>query len=436
MARARRISPFLPLFVVSVFGLASSERLALAQQGKGATAKPGSPGASVQTQGTKPFPGGGAPATIQLRAPSAFRVYQRDLNDKADIPIVLEDFDKEGSTLTSAVVAPSPGNARITFNQAESKLSGVPVGGPYRIICQIKRENQTVTTTVNNVFVGDLWVLSGQSNMEGVGDLIDVTPPHQKVMLLGMDGHWAVAEEPLHWLVDSPDPVHSGNASSRAARSAQAHKSRTKGAGLGLPFAVTMVESTGVPIGLVACAHGGTSMEQWNPSKKEQGGKSLYGSMLRQVKDAGGKVKGVLWYQGESDALAPGAAWQAFPQVFSDFITAVRSDFGQPELPFYFVQIGRFIAGANPKGWNAVQDAQRTIPERVPNTAVVSVIDLELDDGIHVGTQGHKRAGQRLARVALRELFGQLRGDHANPRPALTRGMPTTHWCSNSKAST
>ena len=48
------------------------------------------------------------------------------------------------------------------------------------------------------------------------------------------------------------------------------------------------------------------------------------------------------------------------------------------------------------------------IPERVPNTAVISVIDLELDDGIHVGTQGLKRAGQRLARIAQRELFGQV----------------------------
>ena len=68
-----------------------------------------------------------------------------------------------------------------------------------------------MSTSVGPVFVGDLWVLAGQSNMEGVGDLIDVTPPNPRVMLLGMDGKWAQAEEPLHWLVDSPDPVHSGD---------------------------------------------------------------------------------------------------------------------------------------------------------------------------------------------------------------------------------
>ncbi|MCL4218335.1 MAG: hypothetical protein KJ052_15210, partial [Candidatus Hydrogenedentes bacterium] len=39
----------------------------------------------------------------------------------------------------------------------------------------------------------------------------------------------------------------------------------TKGAGLGLPFAKAVAEATGRPIGLVPCAHGGTSMTQWSP---------------------------------------------------------------------------------------------------------------------------------------------------------------------------
>src|SRR5262249_31827368 len=155
--------------------------------------------------------------------------------------------------------------------------------------------------------------------------------------------------------------------------SAQEHKNRKKGAGLGLPFAAELVEATGVPIGLIACAHGGTSTEEWSPAKKEDGGKSLYGSMLRQINLAGGKVKGVLWYQGESDALGQGQAWKVYPKAFADFITAVRADTALHELPFFYVQIGRFVSGADPRGWNAVQDAQRTTAERVPNTAVVSV---------------------------------------------------------------
>ena len=342
---------------------------------------------------------------IKIKEPVASRVYQRDANGKAEIPIVLDDNPKP-EFFDARINGVNMGVQGIKL--VDGKLIGVPVGGPYTITCSVSAgPGKAVTTTsVGPVFVGDLWVVAGQSNMQGVGDLIDVTPPNPRVMLLGMDDKWRQAEEPLHWLVDSPDSVHSGDPNTRAERSVHEHKTRTKGSGLGLPFAVSMVESTGVPIGLIASAHGGTSMEQWSPSKKEQGGQSLYGSMLRQVRLAGGKVRGVLWYQGESDAM--GGAWKVFPRVFSDFIAAVRSDFGQPELPFYYVQIGRFVNGSDPKGWNAVQDAQRVLVDRIADTAVVSVIDLELDDGIHVGTQGLKRAGQRLARIAERELFGQV----------------------------
>jgi sialate O-acetylesterase len=129
---------------------------------------------------------------------------------------------------------------------------------------------------------------------------------------------------------------------------------------------------------------------------------------LRQTTLAGGKFKGLLWYQGESDAI--GGAADVYPKVFTDFIAAVRQDLNQPDLPFYLVQIGRFINPSDPKGWNQIQNAQRLIPDQIANTAVISVIDLELDDLIHVGTQGMKRAGQRMANVAKHELFGKAVG--------------------------
>ena len=346
----------------------------------------------------------GVKISFKLEQPVASQVYQRDANGRAEIPIVLAE-PQEGVKIVNAFLS-GPGLAA-GARFVDGKLVGVPAGGPYTIQYTVRSGQSSGQWSIGPVFVGDLWVLAGQSNMEGLGDLVDVTPPHANVMLLGMDGKWTQAEEPLHWLIDSPDPIHSGDPKSRGEQSAQQHKNRRKGAGLGLPFAAAMVDATRIPIGLVACAHGGTSMEQWNPAKKEEGGNSLYGSMMRQFRLAGGKVKGVLWYQGESDAMG-GAAWKSYPQVFSRFIASVRADFGQPELPFYLVQIGRFVHASDPKGWNAVQEAQRLIPERVPNTAVISVIDLELDDGIHVGTQGLKRAGHRLARIALRELFGQV----------------------------
>jgi sialate O-acetylesterase len=345
---------------------------------------------------------------LEVKEPVACQVYQRDEKSRADIPVVLQEEPGADETVTAGVIGTN--GMPLPVRYRDGKLLGVPAGGPYRI--QITVENGPAgrirQAVISPVYVGDLWVLAGQSNMQGVGNLEDVTPPSSRVMALGMDGKWTRAEEPLHWLVDSPDPVHSGKPDDREARSRTEHRTRTKGAGLGLPFGVAIAEATRVPIGLVVCAHGGTSMEQWSPARKDEGGNSLYGSMLRQVKLAGGKVRGVLWYQGESDANQPAAS--KFAETFANFIGAVRDDLGQSDLPFYYVQISRFIVARDPEGWNIVREAQRLIPDRVPNTAVVAAIDLELDDGIHVGTPGLKRLGRRLARIAERELYGLTGG--------------------------
>jgi sialate O-acetylesterase len=225
--------------------------------------------------------GAGVFAHSKLKQPVANQVIQRDVNGLGSIPISLDDDSAKGAKIIGARVVglgPNsqgpgpgyPGNTPIPCNLVDGKVVGIPTGGPYTILVSYQKEgdDNVMSAMASPVFVGDLWVLAGQSNMEGVGDLIDVTPPHPKVMALGMDDKWVKAEEPLHWLVDSPDPVHSGDPKTRAERSAQQHKTRTKGAGLGLPFATAMVESTGVPIGLVITAHGGTSMQQWDPAKK------------------------------------------------------------------------------------------------------------------------------------------------------------------------
>jgi len=281
-------------------------------------------------------------------------------------------------------------------------------GGPYTLRLRLRHQPEQ-TAEVKELLVGDLWVLAGQSNMEGVGDLVDVEQSHPLVHSYTMAESWEVAQEPLHWLCCSIDPVHRLDGLPPPSEAhAEWHRIRNKGAGLGLSFAKAMVEATGVPVGLVPCAHGGTSMSQWSPDLAHLGGGSLYGSMLRRVKAVGGKVKGLLWYQGESDANPDDAP--LFAERFTRFVEQVRADFGDASLPFYYVQIGRFVVAMPTEGelaWNRVQDTQRQLAEQIPHTAVVASVDLELDDLIHIGTQGLKRLGKRLANIALRELFGR-----------------------------
>ncbi len=279
-------------------------------------------------------------------------------------------------------------------------LKGIPTGGPYTL--ELRAPGAT-PVLVKDLLVGDLWVLAGQSNMEGVGDLVDVQPPDSRVHSFTQVDEWTVAKEPLHELPAAVDPVHwraPQTAALTGAELARYREARKKGAGLGLPFATEMVKRTGVPVGLLPCAHGGTSMTQWSPEGLSKGGASLYGQMVRRVRAVGGRVTGVLWYQGESDANVK--AEPLFRDKFRALVEAVRRDFGQPDLPFYYVQIGRHLDANNQVPWNRLQNTQRLMESDLKNFAVVPANDYSLDDGIHVGTSGLKHlGGVRLANIAL-----------------------------------
>ena len=225
--------------------------------------------------------------------------------------------------------------AMVRQGKWSAAIGGIPTGGPYRL--EFRLSGSDVLPAVTGVLVGDLWVLAGQSNMEGRGLLTEAIEPHPLVHSFDMADHWLVAEEPLHVRPNAADRVQwFRNAAKEPEkwspeRMRQFFKGRERGTGLGLPFARDMVRRTGVPVGLIPCMQGGTSMDQWSPALKDKGGDSLYGAMLRRVRAAGGSVRGVLWYQGESDATRRQAP--EFRRKFEDLVAAVRQDFAN--------QIGR-----------------------------------------------------------------------------------------------
>ncbi len=311
---------------------------------------------------------------------------------------------------------------KIQKQKWSAQLADIPAGGPYRLELRVRgAENALI---VDNILVGDLWLLAGQSNMEGHGDLVDVQPPMPLVHSFDMEDHWLLAAEPLHTQVSAVDRVHwrvddKGEPERWSGAKLDAYMSeRKKGAGLGLPFAAEMVRLTGVPIGLIPCAHGGTSMEQWSPALKDRGGDSLYGSMLRRFNAAGGKTKGMLWYQGESDANPVAAP--LFLNKFEQFVNAVRSDFYELHMPFYYVQIGRHVSNKDVAEWNEVQEAQLRAESELRYAGMIASVDSTLDDPIHISTEGLKRLGRQLAGRACHDLFpevAQCRDLKPGPRP-------------------
>lgn len=282
----------------------------------------------------------------------------------------------------------------------------------------------------------DLWILAGQSNMVGVGLIKQPQAPDPRVWVLRMSNEWQPATDPLHQLAESVFGAHRKTNKwtpekqmellSVVQRQRQTPGFIRRGVGPGLPFARRLAEVLDHPIGLIATAHGGTSLRQWDPALKSAGTDSLYGAMLERVRLAqaggkGGTLRGMLWYQGESDAISPQLKLTAagtsetvaasYERQWLAFVDAVRRDLNAPDLPIIYVQIARVTtlqnAAATSTGlkWEDVREAQRLCAAKRKHLYVVPAIDLAQDDAIHLSGDSQQRLGRRLAEVALGQVY-------------------------------
>jgi sialate O-acetylesterase len=286
-------------------------------------------------------------------------------------------------------------------------IDGIPCGGPYQVELRIQNKRKTIDTlTIAEIFVGDVWIAAGQSNMQGVGNIVDAPRPHPQVRAFYTRDEWDLAVEPLHFLAEAVDIFHNGygngpNRPSRATLKVQ-HKETVKGVSPAHAFALEMRRRSRVPQGIIACAHGGTSMAQWSPSLRDQNGASLYGAMMRRYEKLGQKVAGVIWYQGESDADKEASS--IYTQNMKNLVQSSRDDMGLPLLPWLVVQIGCHAA-PDGKYWNSIQEQQRLLPNEIKYLDVAPAVDLGLEDGIHISGVGQQILGKRLARLAARLVF-------------------------------
>ncbi|WP_380787064.1 sialate O-acetylesterase [Sphingomonas sp. R86521] len=235
----------------------------------------------------------------------------------------------------------------------------------------------------------DVYVLAGQSNMSGRGAIADLPAPDRiadpRIALYGNDGQWHPALDPLD---DATGQVDAVSADKQAA------------VGPGLPFARTMLRTTRHSIALVPCAKGGSSIARWKPVPDRA---ALYGSCVARVREAGGHLAGMLWYQGETDAETPlvdAAGWTA---AFQQMTSAFRNDLAAPKLPIVIVQIAdrpRTDSDRYPS-WTAIQDQQVRPP--LPCTAMVSAKGLPRNpDDLHLTTHAQRTLGPRLAAAMAR----------------------------------
>ena len=290
----------------------------------------------------------------------------------------------------------------------------LPTGGPYRL--------EGAAGSVGDLLVGDVWLLAGQSNMQGAAPSAEAEPA-PLARSRGLDGCWGPARDPLHRLYAQRDGVHLAVhrhvsfAADPGAFDAQVDdwvaadaRSPIGGTGPGLAFATSLTERTGVPVGLVACALTATGLEHWEPGWSQRNGglpdRDLYAFLLAALTST--SPVGMLWYQGESDTTTDLAA--GYAERFERWLATLRGDSGRPDLAVVTVQLGpvdearlRTVTDeytGRGGAWAAVREAQRRVAAAVPRVRMVSAGDLQVHDGIHLDAPSVQRLGRRMAHAA------------------------------------
>lgn len=278
-------------------------------------------------------------------------------------------------------------------------LKDVPAGGLYRLETHLRTdphgpsEWQMHGDMRHFLGVGDLWVIAGQSNAAGYGRGGCWDPPELGIHLFNNAMRWTLASQPLN---ESTGTAHPEN-----------REAANSGHGPWIHFARLIRREMNIPVGLVQVSLGGSPFVSWNPT--EPGDHPLYELMLRIHRAVGGKVRGILWYQGESET-DPDIKADTYEERFVAGVKAWRAAMGQPELPVLTVQLGHWTGPAGKDSherWTKVREAQRRVPKRLPAVTVSPTLDLTLTDGIHVSPAGNMTLAQRVANAALATVYGR-----------------------------
>lgn len=272
-------------------------------------------------------------------------------------------------------------------------------GGPYTL----RIEGPSKSATLTDVYIGEVWLCSGQSNMEwplgphpgmtpvegGAEDAANANDPQMRLFTVER----TYSNEPKRncggsWSACTPQKAHSFSATA-------------------FHFGRKLRKELGVPVGLVVSAVGGTEAELWTSTEglsqlseiKHSSPSRLYNGMIAPLTPFG--FRGVVWYQGESNVGRASQYRSLFPAMIADW----RTKFEQPKLPFYFVQIAPFPYSRTGTSC-LLREAQQFTAQKVPGTGMVVTSDITPDvNDIHPPKK--REVGERLAALALRNLYGK-----------------------------
>ncbi|MEO5893202.1 MAG: sialate O-acetylesterase [Ferruginibacter sp.] len=286
-------------------------------------------------------------------------------------------------------------------------------GGPYKITI-----NGYNTIVLEDVLVGEVWVCSGQSNMEmsynwGVkqykADIENGANKHIRFFQIPkLTADYPQDDTKGMWVVCDTENLKRFSL-------------------VGYFFGRQLQQSLNMPVGLINTSWGGTPAETWTPKDTIENNEVLktaagklkaadgwpvsagftYNAMINPIINYA--IAGAIWYQGEANVNTASTYTQLLQTMIATWRKVWKKDF-----PFYFVQIAPF-AGYGEKGISSalLREAQ-TRASAFPNTGMVVIHDLV--DNIHdIHPQQKKEVGLRLANYALAETYGKKETIYKSP---------------------
>lgn len=215
------------------------------------------------------------------------------------------------------------------------------------------------------------FLLVGQSNMAGRGFLKDVNIIYDEHIKMLRNGRWQTMVEPINF--DRPNA----------------------GIGLSASFAAAWrIKNDSEEIGLIPCADGGTSLDDWATDGM------LFQHAIAQAKLAqkSSKLEAVLWHQGENDTNATSA--HLYHEKFSLIVQAFRTELNEPNLPVITGGLGDFLdKGPYAQHFSAypvVNNALLNFAKTIPNCYFVTALGLTSNpDYIHIDAASLRKFGVR-----------------------------------------
>ncbi|MET2986511.1 GDSL-type esterase/lipase family protein [Aureibaculum conchae] len=337
---------------------------------------------------------------------------------------------------------------KITFN-GHKKLVQVPdngkwqaifpvmkAGGPHKLSIQSKLSEDI---TINEVYIGEVWLASGQSNMDWRvnqskhAKTVLIDSLNERLFLFSLDPKVLKAGKLTHEelsLINAQDYFKSMGWSNTNTEIIENFSA------VAYAFGYNLQKELNIPIGIVCNAVGGAPTQSYiSRSTMEQDHQSIdllndtwlntmsdvwvANRMVENIADKNKKgvrhpyeptilfdagiepiknypFKGVIWYQGESNAEQIMLHEKLFKMLVEDW----RKQFNNPELPFYYVQ----LSSMERLGWGAFRDSQRRLLS-IPNTGMAVSSDVGHRTDVHP-TQKWV-VGKRLSNIALAKTYGK-----------------------------